>query len=182
MALLQDKLLFTKADIAKAREISANITDAKIEPYIRETQSLSVRTFLGDQLYLLLLNDYTVSSSSFASQRFTDLWYGSDYTNRSGVTVRQNGLMQAAIYFCYGQFILQQNTNVSRYGVGSLNQDATETSGTSTVRTKKNQSDSIALNYQAAVGLFLNDKSTTYPEWQTKNTTGQKIAAPFFKV
>ena len=63
MALLQDKLLFTKADIAKAREISANITDAKIEPYIRETQSLSVRTFLGDQLYLLLLNDYTVSSN-----------------------------------------------------------------------------------------------------------------------
>tara|TARA_S200002703_G_scaffold158010_1_gene167282 strand:- start:1864 stop:2412 length:549 start_codon:yes stop_codon:yes gene_type:complete len=182
MALLQDKLLFTKADIAKAREISANITDAKIEPYIRETQSLNVRSFLGDQLYLLLLNDYTVLSNTFASQRFTDLWFGSDYTNRSGVTVRQNGLKIAAIYFCYGQFILQQNTNVGRYGVGSLNQDATETSGTSTVRTKKNQSDSIALNYQAAVSTFLNDKSTTYPEWQTKTTNGQKISAPFFKV
>ena len=182
MALLQDKLLFTKADIAKAREISANITEAKIEPYIRETQSLSVRTFLGDQLYLLLLNDYTVSSNQFGSQRFTDLWFGSDYTNSNGVTVRQNGLKIAAIYFCYGQFILQQNTNVGRYGVGSLNQTDTETSGNSTVRTKKNQSDSIALNYQASVGLFLNDKATTYPEWQTKTTTGQKIAAPFFKV
>ena len=182
MALLLDKLLLDKSDLSNFREVSANITVDKMDIFIREAQTINVKPFLGAQLYLLLLNDYTVSSKSFATQKYNDLWFGSDYTNSNGVAVRQNGLMSSAVYFTYGRFLLQQNTNVGRYGVGSLNQENTTTSGPSTVRTNTTQANAVALSYQAAVGTFLNDKSTTYPEWQTKTTTGQKIAAPFFKV
>ena len=182
MALLLDKLLLDKSDLSNFREVSANITVDKMDIFIREAQTINVKPFLGAQLYLLLLNDYTVSSKSFATQKYNDLWFGSDYTNSNGVAVRQNGLMSSAVYFTYGRFLLQQNTNVGRYGVGSLNQENTTTSGPSTVRTNTTQANAVALSYQKDVETFLRDNLTIYPEFNTKTTTGQKIAAPFFKV
>ena len=182
MALLLDKLLLDKSDLAVVREISANITDDKVNIFIREAQTINVRPFLGPQLYLLLLNDYTVATKSFATQKYTDLWYGSNYTNSKGYAVRQNGLLSAVPYFVYGRFLLQQNTNVGRYGVGSLNQENTTTSGPNSVRTNTTQANAVALSYQKDVETFLRDNLTIYPEFNTKTTTGQKIAAPFFKV
>jgi hypothetical protein len=182
MALLLDKLLLDKSDLSVVRDISANITDDKVNIFIREAQTINVKPFLGAQLYLLLLNDYTVATKSFATQKYTDLWFGSNYTNTNGVVVRQNGLLSAAPYFVYGRMVLQQNTNVGRYGVGSLNQENTTTSGPSTVRTNTTQANAVALSYQKDVETFLRDNLTIYPEFNTKTTTGQKIAAPFFKV
>ena len=182
MALLLDKLLLDKSDLAVVRDISANITDDKVNIFIREAQTINVKPFLGAQLYLLLLNDYTVSSKSFGTQKYTDLWYGSNYTNTNGVVVRQNGLLSAAPYFVYGRLLLQQNTNVGRYGVGSLNQENTTTSTPNSVRTNTTQANAVALSYQKDVETFLRDNLTIYPEFNTKTTTGQKIAAPFFKV
>ena len=182
MTLLLDKLLIDKTDLADFREISSNIAATTLNIYIREAQTINLKTFLGGVTYKLLLDDYTVNTKTFATQKYTDLFFGSNYTNKRGESVRQNGLAPALIYFTYSRFLLQHNVNVGRYGVSSLNQDTAETSSSSTVRNNSTQANAMALTYQSEVGTFLNDKETVYPEWQKKKTHGQKIAAPFFKV
>ena len=52
-----DKLLATKEDFTAFRDISANIKDSKIDIFIRESQLIEVRNFLGPQLYKLLLEN-----------------------------------------------------------------------------------------------------------------------------
>jgi len=42
-----DKLLATKEDFTAFRDISANIKDSKIDIFIRESQLIEVRNFLG---------------------------------------------------------------------------------------------------------------------------------------
>jgi len=182
MTLLKDKLLLSKSDLTSYREISQNITDEKLNIFIREAQVINVRTFLGVQLYLRMLNDYDTATKTFTTQRYTDLWYGIDYTNTASVEVRFNGLMSAAIYFAYSRFLQQQNTNVGRFGVGSLSQDDTESSTVASVNTNSRQAANMALAYQQDCEIFLKDQVAIYPEFGTKTTTGQKLAFNFFKI
>ena len=45
MTLLLDKLLIDKTDLADFREISSNITAASINIFIREVQTINLKTF-----------------------------------------------------------------------------------------------------------------------------------------
>lgn len=180
--LLLDKLFFSVTDLSEFRDISANIDTAKFEIYIRECQAIEIKGFLGAVTYQLMQNDFT-APDTFAAQRFTDLWFGKAYTNSDSEVIQMNGLMSAAIYWAYSRFLIQQQTNVGRFGVQSLQDESSEDQGPGTVRGKADQARTVALSYQKLVETFLNDQDDIYPEYHnaTKKTP-VKVSKSFFKL
>jgi len=177
-----DKLLATKEDFAAFRDISANIKDSKIDIFIRESQLIEVRNFLGPQLYKLLLDDYDEQTKTFTSTIYSSLWNGSSYTTSEGKEEIFNGLINALIYFTYSRFILQQQMNVSRFGLESIQDTISEDTPVGAVRTKAKEALSVALVYQRDAEKFIESNKTDYPTYATKTTKAKKTSFNFFKL
>ena len=182
MAILFDKLLADKGDFAPFREMSANIADSKIDIFIRESQLIEIRAFLGPELYLLMVEDYDQNLKTFSNQIYTDLWFGVDYTDINSKDVRFNGYMNSLIYFTYSRFLLQQQMNVSRFGLESLQDDISEDSPVSQIRTKAKESLSMAIQYQKDCTSFLIVRNTVYPTWVQSETKPKNTSFNFFKL
>ena len=127
MTLILDPLLIKPDDFVEFRDISKNIDDERLNVYIRESQIKEIRSFLGDELYLSLINDYTpdAGEGTFSEQRFTDLFFGTDWTYQ-GNERRLYGLKPSLIYFAYARFIKNQQFNVTRYGVKHITAEESE--------------------------------------------------------
>jgi len=182
MSILLDKLLITREDFTDFRDISKNIADDKINIFIRESQLIEVRAFLGAELYLKLQEDYDDITKTFTDPIYTDLWFGTDYTNYAGVEVRFNGYANSLIYFTYGRFLLQQQMNVSRFGLESIQDTISEDTPVSQIRTKAKEALSVAIQYQKDCEEFINSNTEEYPEYKTKKTTGKSTSFNFFKL
>jgi len=167
MALQKDSLWIARSDLADFRDISSNIADAKIEIYIREAQSVEIRNFLGDETYTLMQSDY--SGGTFPTQKWLDLWEGVDYTRDDGATVRFNGLGTACVYWSYARFLIGQQTNVSRFGVQSLQDDISEDIPAGAVRTRVNEARGMAIKYQKDAENYLTELKSTYSEWYSES-------------
>ena len=168
-----DPLLILPADFDDFRDISKNIDPDRLNVYVRESQVKEMRSFLGDTLYLALINDYTEVGDTFSEQRFTDLWFGSDYDFK-GNQRRFYGLKPAIVYYAYSRFIKNQQVNVTRYGVKHINDENSEDETVQQVRTKTNDANSYGLLYQADAELFLNENQSDYPEFEVSETAGEK--------
>lgn len=182
MATNLDKLLWTREDLATFRDISPNIQDAKFEQYIREAQAVECRDFLGAELWLILQEDYDDVAKLFTAPRLQNLWFGTDYVNPAGVTVRFYGYINAGIYFSYSRFLLQQQTNVSRFGVESVQNEISEDISNPQVRLKGRDAQQMAFNYQNDAYTFLTDQPTIYPEYVQAKTQPKRTSFSFFKV
>lgn len=181
MATNKDSLFLAKADLTDFRDISANIADEKINIFIREAQSIEARGFLGNSLWYLMQNDW--NGTDFDDDRFNDLWFGADYTNKDGETIRFNGYISAVSYFTYARFLKQQQVNVSRFGVESVQNEISEDISNAQVRSKEKDALQVAFNYQNDTECFLLDKDTIYPEYNNaRNTTPRKTSLSFFKL
>ena len=117
MPLQLDDLLVNIEDFSTFRDISKNIDEPRLNALIREAQIREIRSFLGDALYFALVNDYTPvpnDEGTFATQRFTDLWYGVSWVKNS-FTIQMNGLKPAHVYYAYERFLYQNKLNVMNY-------------------------------------------------------------------
>ncbi|GAH63928.1 unnamed protein product, partial [marine sediment metagenome] len=173
MPINLDPLLILPADFDDFRDISKNIDPERLEVYVRESQVKEMRSFLGASLYLALINDYTAVGDTFSEQRFTDLWFGADWSYQ-GNTRRFYGLKPAIIYYAYARFVRNQQMNVTRYGVKHLTDENSEDETVQQVRTKVNDANSYGLLYQADAELYLNENVSTYPEFEVSETAGEK--------
>ena len=182
MPLLIDKPLATKEDFAEFRDLSANIKDDKLLIFIRESQTVEIRDFIGAPLYTLLQLDYIEGTKSFSQAKFSELWFGKDYPNSQGHTVRFNGLMSALIYWSYTRFLLQQQVNVSRFGVESVQNEISEDVDVAQVRIKGRDSQQMALRFQNDAERFLKTFPAIYPEYIPGNTNPRRTSFEFFKV
>lgn len=173
-----DKLLLTLEEIKGYRDLSANLDADRIDPYIRETQTIEIRDFIGGKLYRLLQNDFNEVSKTFTEARLTELWYGTEY---DGYIF--NGLQVAAIYFAYARFINQQQTEVTRWGVQSLTGEESEDISNAQVRIKGRDAQQVALRYQNDAKKFLDARKAIYPEYQEHcKPQGKTTSFNFFKV
>lgn len=183
MPILLDSTFVTKADFVNFREMSQNITEAKLDIFIREAQLIEARSFLGEGLYLALQEDFDDTLKTFNEQRFTDLMYGVDsYTNYAGVEVRFNGYANAIVYWSFGRFLLQQQMNVSRFGVESVQNEISEDITGGSLRTKSKESLSVAIQYQKDCLQFLESNKSVYPEYVQNDTKPKRTSFTFFKV
>ena len=182
MALLLDKLLAVKDDFVSFRDISANLKEVRLNVFIREAQTIELRGFIGKELWLLIQNDYDEVLKTFTDERFEKLWFGADFNNYAGVEVRFNGLMNALIYFAYARFMNQQQVNVSRFGVESVQNDISEDITTPQIRAKAKDALQVALAYQGDCKEFLEAEKLIYPEYVESNTKPKKTSFSFFKL
>jgi len=181
MTLTLDNLLINLEDFSEFRDISKNTDIDRLDVYIRESQIREVRNFLGDALYFALVADYTPipnDEGTFATQRFTDLWYGKDY-QVGGFTIQFYGLKPAHIYYAYERFLYNQKVQVTRYGVRTLS-DNDLSDNIEITKKYEVSADSMGLVYQNDARKFLDSDPSVYPEWNNPvkkqtETTGLKM-------
>jgi hypothetical protein len=179
--ILLDKLFVTVADFSSFREISKNITDEKVEIFIRESQLIEIRGFLGGELYTAMQLDFDETTPTFPDQLYTDLWYGVDYTYQSK-EIRFNGYANSLVYFAYGRFLLQQQLNVSRFGLESLQDTISEDITTAQIRTKAKESLSVAIQYQQDTLAYLKANAASYPLYVQNETKPKTTSFTFNKL
>ena len=180
--IFKDKLFVTRTDFDDFRDFSKNITDEKINIFIRESQIIEIRGFLGEELFLLMQEDFDDLVPEFSEARFTQLWYGTNYVNNQGQSIRFNGYANSLIYFAYGRFLLQQQANVSRFGVQSLQDTVSEDVSQGHIRTKSKEALSMAIKYQQDTSQFLKSHKSEFPEYEENETKPKDTSLTFFKL
>ena len=157
--------------------------DGRIDPYIRLSQTNELRNILGDSLYLAMINDYDDVLDVFSEQRFTDLWFGTDWLYQSA-SRRLYGLKPAIIYYAYSRMLKNQQLNVTRYGVKHIVDEAYSTDEEiAQVRTKVTDANSAGLVYQNDAIFYLQEESgNQYPEYDDNRRRAKKTGFDFFKV
>ena len=131
-------MLIKVDDIRKVRQIAKNVSDERVEIYIREAESLDIIPRIGADFYQKLdnLGDIILGQTEdklktqddcvIAVENEGDLpvneWkflFGGYYKDGCGVLRRMEGVRKALCYFAYARFVLQHSTNVTPFGVVS---------------------------------------------------------------
>ena len=182
MSLLLDKLLFGKEDFVNFRDFSQNLSEGKVNIFIREAQTMEVRAFLGRSLWNRLTTDYDEDTKTFTDPALDALWFGTVYVNPKGETITYNGYMAAAIYWAYARMLAQNQVNVSRFGVESVQNEISEDVSNAQIRIKNRDAEGIALQYQQDALTYLKDNASTYPEYKQAETNPKNNTFPFYKL
>jgi len=153
----------------------------KMEKYIREAQVSDIRSFLGDELYLKMILDFNEETRVFATQRYTDLWDGIDYTVGT-VTKRSHGLKAAHVYYTVARIIEGNWFTITRFGPKDLQSDNSTTQSTAMIRAKVNTNRSQGLIYQNEAKMFLEQNNSDYTEWPDGLNRPIKTGIKMFKV
>lgn len=154
-------MIVTFEDIKKVRPIANNINDIKrIEPYIREAETLDVLPVIGAGLYRQL-NDLTKVSNLFitnniderielTNELLNDLLNGAYYEcgGCGGNNTRYSeGLISAIAYLAYARFLPNNQINVTAFGaVQKLGEYSQPIEEKSIVRASK-EAEKIGLEY-----------------------------------
>ena len=180
MALNQDPILLTLAEINQYRDLSLNLDTTRIDQSVRESQLDELNNFLGEELYLLFIEDW--DGSTFVTQKFIDLWEGVDYVNNSK-SIRYYGLQPAISLYSYARMLDNLQLNATRSGAVTFIDDESEPTEQPQIATKVKSARGQALVYLARADKFLNENKSDYPQYQTKDTVvQQKFSLKFFKV
>jgi hypothetical protein len=108
-------MICTIDDIAAIRPIAVNIPDERLTPYIKEAEELRVMPKLGIDLYQDLQDNPT-------KEGYDILLNGGKYSTGSGSCAKDGyclGLKAAIAYLVYARFVLQNQVNVTAFGVVS---------------------------------------------------------------
>ena len=180
MALNQDPILLTLAEINQYRDLSLNLDTTRIDASVRESQLDELNNFLGEELYLLFIEDW--SGTAFVTQKFIDLWEGVDYVN-NGKEIRYYGLQPAISLYAYSRMLDNLQLNATRSGAVTFIDDESEPTEQPQIATKVKSARGQALVYLARADKFLKENRDDYPQYATKDTeVQQKFSLKFFKV
>ena len=176
----QDPILLTKADLNQYRDLSLNLDDTRIEQSVRESQIDELNAFLGEELYLLFIEDW--NGTAFDTQKFIDLWEGVDY-DLKGKTVRYYGLQPAISLYAYSRMLDNLQLNATRSGAVTFIDDESEPTEQAQIATKVKSARGQALVYLARADKFLQEKKVDYPQYQSKESEViNTFSLKFFKV
>ena len=159
---MNNVLLIGLSDIQQYRSISVNIDSFKsLEPYIYDAMEFDIRPWLGDSLYIALLEDFEASPSL---SEFSDLFNGCTYTWMSR-QYKHEGVKAALVHFAYNRYVLYAGVTSTKTGfVTKTDPNSTPATEDKVSRMSKG-SKSMAVEYQTRVIDFLNRNYIDYPLW-----------------
>ena len=174
MALLLDKLFIDETAFADYRDISEHSDIDRVNESIREAQVSDLIPFLGEELYLLLQNDFT-PPSTFATNKFDLLFNGEDYTNR-GKDIRYHGLQPMLTMFTYARYLNNLQLYVSRGGpVTYTEADVSDPTVQPQIKTKIIDARAMAVRYEQEAIAYLEEKRIPdFPTWTRGNVEDNK--------
>lgn len=144
-----------RTEIAKHREISKNVREDKINPYIEDAQRLDLKPLLGERLY----NAIDRNSANHA-----ELLDGGEY-EYNGETYDHPGLKKVLSIFTYARYIMFGSYTDTAFGfVEKSNQDSKPVAD-SHKRTLYSQNQNTAAAYFEEVALFMNRRD--YSLWKS---------------
>ena len=168
--------LITLEQLMEFKSITANLNVAKsLLPYVYEAQEFDLRPFLGEQLYLDLLDSFD-ASPSLEEQHFADLYNGSVYTDTSGKRRSHQGIVAVLAYFTFARFIENANLHSTKYGFKVKENEFSSEPSEKAIARRIAQARSGAIAYQERVKRFLDDYAEDFGDsWQrgTKRRRGQ---------
>lgn len=115
-------MLTTIEDIKAVRSIAYNLGDKRIEPYIQEVEDCYIRYAIGPALYERLDNGVE-TDAILLNGGYYDCANGREYCD---------GIKKAVAYFAYERILLNNQINVTAFGVtqksSSLSNPTTDSS------------------------------------------------------
>nr|DAG34415.1 MAG TPA: hypothetical protein [Caudoviricetes sp.] len=156
---MQQYLITTSEVALLSRTMSMHIDDEKIETYLRESESIDIKSALGDALYLDVREN---------PEKYEVLLDGGVYELESGKKKLLTGLKTALAYYTYARIVKNGDTNVTRQG---FIQPENEYGSRPDFKEKVMAYDdafSIADRYLKECVLFLNEKSDEFPLYKGK--------------
>lgn len=97
-----------------ARFMSTHLDDAKVTPFIEESELSEVRAALGDELYLNL-DEYVTNNRTPVNEAYNNILDGCTYENRSQKHL-VIGLVKAISYLTYARLVKSGDIFVTRSG------------------------------------------------------------------
>jgi len=152
-----------RTEIAKHREISKNVREDKINPYIEDAQRLDLKPLLGERLYNAIDRDLP---------SHTLLLEGGEYTH-NGETYDHPGLKKVLSIFTYARYIMFGSYTDTAFGfVEKSNQDSKPVAD-SHKRTLYTQNQQTATAYFQEVVTYMNRKE--YALWKTSGCSPRRF-------
>lgn len=148
------KYLITTLEVSSlSRSMSVHVDEDKIETYIRESESIDIKSALGDALYLDVKDN---------PDKYKLLLEGGIYEGKDGKQLLI-GLKTALAYYTYARIVKNGDGNVTRYGFVQK-----ESEYCSHIEFKEkvmayDDAFSIADRYLKECVMFLNEKKEEYP-------------------
>lgn len=169
------KIILKKADVEVYRNISANFDQDKFNSFALEVQRTQLREFLNDVLYFALINDLTAGGVP-AAQRFTDLVDGVEYEFNND-DIQCFGLKAVLSYHWLALNVREGDIFQADYGnlqySDNPQDNMTKISQKTIDRISSGYMENV-ISYKNNVAQFLNEKSSTYPEWISKKDNQNK--------
>ena len=172
--------LIALSDFADIKEVSTNINDARILPYVREAQRIDITKFLGEALYYQFLNDHTTGEWTLTN--FANLYNGATYES-GGETVYCHGLKLVLLHFSLARFYKNQDITITSYGIRVLSEgDLSERELLTQIRTKSREAISIAIVYQNECDRFIRKNISEFALYRKSASEAKVMSFKMFKV
>lgn len=165
-------MLIDKIEVSKHREISRNVRDDKINPFIEDAELLDLKPLLGDAIYFDLVKNKT-------EIKYAELLNGKEYLVND-ITFSFVGLKKILSIFVDARYKLFGSYTDTAFGLVEKNHnDSSQVSqeGKKDIYTKNRQ---IAYQYFSDVKKFLDNNKTDYPLW--KNSVNKKRSIGSFRI
>lgn len=156
---MQQYLITTQEVSSLSRGMSIHIDESDIEQYIRESESIDIKSALGDSFFLEVKDN---------PEKYSLLIDGGVYEDKNGHKKLLTGLKTALAYYTYARIVKNGDRNVTRFG---LVQKDSEYSSHTEFKEKVmayNDAFSIADRYLKECVLFLDENNDEYPLYQGK--------------
>ena len=149
--------LITKADILARREISSNVPDKKINPFIDDAQFVDIQKLLGGSLFNDLIQNSTDANYVSLLDEGTYEYNGVTYTNI--------GLKAVLVEYAYSRYILLGANTDTPFGLVQKDNGTSTQSDYNTKKSMSKASENLAFNYWENVKRFLDRNRADYPYW-----------------
>lgn len=155
--------LITLEDIQDYKGVTSSLNNVKqLDPFILEAQDFDLRPFLGEELYIALLEDFEAKPRL---QDYGDLFNGSTYTY-AGRTYKHEGIIPILVYYAHSRYLMFSNAHSTKYGMVQKTNDFSDPVSEKTMARLIQQAKSGALIYQERVKQFLDRNTELYPLWK----------------
>lgn len=143
-------MIATVEDIKKIRQISDNIQDIRIEPYIQLAEELVIIPAIGAKLY----KEIEANKSEY-SNILNETYYSVDVCGQTEEKY-SGGLLKAISYIAYSKLLLNQSVNVTAFGVRTMNSQFSEQAAEKEVVRASNEARAIGDTYLSQVLDYIN--------------------------
>lgn len=149
------KYLITTSEVSTlSRDMSVHVDEDKIETYIRESESIDIKSALGDALYLDVKEH---------PEKYELLLDGGTYEDKCGEKKMFMGIKTALAYYTYARIVKNGDGNVTRYGFVQKEEEYSSLTGIKEKVMAYDDAFSIANRYLKECVRFLQDKKKDYP-------------------